>query len=217
VADLFRGRSQLLVYHFMFEPDYTAGVSVLFGDRGRFQRLRLSPREPRRRVFGGVPGSAFEAAGVQTADGVDVSLGIFVRHRLQLRLQRFVHREATAHGVRRLQLPVDGRDAGPASRPQRVCQPQPQGSLYFIVILRLNGPRFRSRSDRYPKRRNDLELAVRRSRARRLLLATGRPSTARRILITLYRSASSLRDSLSFTRLPRQLGAQFPAGMTLPA
>src|SRR5437899_12371374 len=25
LADLFRGRSQLLVYHFMFVPDYTAG------------------------------------------------------------------------------------------------------------------------------------------------------------------------------------------------
>lgn len=25
LADLFRGRSQLLVYHFMFRPDYTAG------------------------------------------------------------------------------------------------------------------------------------------------------------------------------------------------
>src|SRR5438128_7353173 len=25
LADLFRGRSQLLVYHFMFAPDYTAG------------------------------------------------------------------------------------------------------------------------------------------------------------------------------------------------
>ena len=27
LVDLFRGRSQLLVYHFMFAPDYTAGVS----------------------------------------------------------------------------------------------------------------------------------------------------------------------------------------------
>jgi predicted dithiol-disulfide oxidoreductase (DUF899 family) len=26
LADLFRGRSQLLIYHFMFGPDYTAGV-----------------------------------------------------------------------------------------------------------------------------------------------------------------------------------------------
>src|ERR1041384_2537175 len=25
IADLFKGRSQLLVYHFMFGPDYTAG------------------------------------------------------------------------------------------------------------------------------------------------------------------------------------------------
>src|SRR5439155_24630430 len=25
LADLFRGRAQLLVYHFMFAPDYTAG------------------------------------------------------------------------------------------------------------------------------------------------------------------------------------------------
>src|SRR5579859_3080390 len=25
LADLFRGRSQILIYHFMFEPDYTAG------------------------------------------------------------------------------------------------------------------------------------------------------------------------------------------------
>jgi len=28
LADLFRGRSQLLVYHFMFGPDYTAGCST---------------------------------------------------------------------------------------------------------------------------------------------------------------------------------------------
>src|SRR5207247_7114553 len=29
LADLFRGRSQLLVYHFMFGPDYTAGCPSL--------------------------------------------------------------------------------------------------------------------------------------------------------------------------------------------
>ena len=33
LADLFRGRSQLLVYHFMFGPDYDAGLSVVLGDR----------------------------------------------------------------------------------------------------------------------------------------------------------------------------------------
>ena len=33
LADLFKGRSQLLVYHFMFGPEFAARVSGLFGDR----------------------------------------------------------------------------------------------------------------------------------------------------------------------------------------
>src|ERR671927_1410894 len=32
LADLFRGRSQLLVYHFMFGPDYTAGCPSCSAD-----------------------------------------------------------------------------------------------------------------------------------------------------------------------------------------
>ena len=43
LEDLFGGRSQLLVYHFMFGPDYKAGCPVLLGDRGRFRRLRRPP------------------------------------------------------------------------------------------------------------------------------------------------------------------------------
>src|ERR671916_744556 len=74
LADLFRGRSQLLVYHFMFGPDYTAGCPAC---------------------------SAI-------ADGVDVPLGVLVRQRLQLRLQRRVHRGATARGRHRIQLPARG-------------------------------------------------------------------------------------------------------------
>src|SRR5213594_2708459 len=45
-----------------------------------------------------------EAAGVQAADGVDVPLGVLVRQRLQFRLQRPVHRRATARGRHRVQL-----------------------------------------------------------------------------------------------------------------
>ena len=40
LADLFRGRSQLLVYHFMFGPDYTAGCRVVLVDRRRLRRHR---------------------------------------------------------------------------------------------------------------------------------------------------------------------------------
>ena len=46
LADLFRGRSQLLVYHFMFGPDYTAGCPPLLGDRGRVQRARCALGQP---------------------------------------------------------------------------------------------------------------------------------------------------------------------------
>src|SRR5512141_409612 len=43
LADLFRGRSQLLVYHFMFGPDYTAGCpacsSIADGVNGSMAHL----------------------------------------------------------------------------------------------------------------------------------------------------------------------------------
>jgi len=43
LADLFRGRSQFLVYHFMFGPDYTAGCS----------RVAIARRSGARRADGG--------------------------------------------------------------------------------------------------------------------------------------------------------------------
>src|SRR5439155_415325 len=82
------------------------GVSALLGDRGRVRRLRRPPGQPRRHAFGGVAGAAREGAGVQAADGVDVSLGVLVRQRLQPRLQCLVHRAATARGGHRIQLPA---------------------------------------------------------------------------------------------------------------
>ena len=76
------------------------GVSVLLGDRGRVRRLRRPPGQPRRHAVGGVAGAAREAAGVQAADGVDVSLGVLVRRRLQRRLQRLGSpRSSSARGA----------------------------------------------------------------------------------------------------------------------
>ena len=75
------------------------GMSVLLGDRGRVQRHRRSSGEPRRHALGGVAGAAREAAGVQAADGVDVSVGVFARQRLQPRLQRLrIRRSNGARG-----------------------------------------------------------------------------------------------------------------------
>src|SRR5207237_9462243 len=39
LADLFRGRSQLLVYHFMFGPEYTAGCATCSTIADAFNRF----------------------------------------------------------------------------------------------------------------------------------------------------------------------------------
>jgi predicted dithiol-disulfide oxidoreductase (DUF899 family) len=84
LAELFRGRSQLLIYHYMFGPDYTdGGLYDLLDDCGRLQRLRRSPGEPRRHTDVCISRAACKAAGVQAANELDVSLGILVRQRLQ--------------------------------------------------------------------------------------------------------------------------------------
>jgi predicted dithiol-disulfide oxidoreductase (DUF899 family) len=41
LADLFRGRSQLLIYHFMFGPDYTAGCSACSAIADGFNGLEV--------------------------------------------------------------------------------------------------------------------------------------------------------------------------------
>src|SRR5215472_9783954 len=58
LADLFRGRSHLLV------------------DRRRVRRLRGAPRESRRHTRRGVARSAAEAAGLQAPNGLGLSLGV---------------------------------------------------------------------------------------------------------------------------------------------
>ena len=64
------------------------GLSVLLDDRRRVRRLRRHLANHDVDVEGGVARAAREAAGVQAADGLDVSLGVLVRQRLQRRLQR---------------------------------------------------------------------------------------------------------------------------------
>jgi Bacterial protein of unknown function (DUF899) len=106
LADLFRGRSQLLVYHFMFGRVYRR-LPSLFGYCGRLQRLRCAPREPRRRDDCDLARTYRRAAGLQAPHGLDVHVGVVARQRLQLRLQYIVYRGAAEFGPYRLQLPHD--------------------------------------------------------------------------------------------------------------
>ena len=98
LADLFRGRSQLLVYHFMFGPDYTAGCPSCSSIADGFNGFAVHLANHDVMLWAVSRAPLAKIAGVQAADGVDVSLGVLVRRRLQLRLQRLVHRGATARG-----------------------------------------------------------------------------------------------------------------------
>ena len=99
LADLFRGRSQLLVYHFMFGPDYKAGCPSCSAIADGYNGIAVHLANHDVMLWTVSRAAAREAAGVQAADGLDVSLGVLARRRLQRRLQRLVHRGATARGA----------------------------------------------------------------------------------------------------------------------
>ena len=82
LGDLFRGNSQLLVYHFMFGADFKAGCPILLVDRRRIQRLCCPPRPSRCHPVRGLARADRKAAGLQEAHGLDVPMGIVVRQRV---------------------------------------------------------------------------------------------------------------------------------------
>ncbi len=138
LADLFKGRSQLLVYHFMFGPDYKAGCASCSAIADGFNGIAVHLENHDVAFDGGVAGAAREAASVQAADGLDVSLGIFGRRRLQLRLQRLVHRRATARGRHRIQLPARRRSSRwrTTALPQIVVQNAAKAGVDPVAYVR---------------------------------------------------------------------------------
>ena len=120
LADLFRGRSQLLVYHFMFGPDYTAGCPSCSAIADGFNGfvVHLANHDVTLWAVSRAPLAKLQA--YKRRMGWTLPLGVLVRQRLQLRLQRLVHRGATARGRHRIQLPARGgaawRESGAAAR-----------------------------------------------------------------------------------------------------
>ena len=80
LGELFDGRSQLLVYHFMFGPTYEAGCptcsSMADGVDGVLSHLQRPGRDVRPRLAG----TAGEAAGLQAPHGFECSLGVDRAH-----------------------------------------------------------------------------------------------------------------------------------------
>ena len=100
LAELFDGRGQLLVYHFMFGPSYEAGCPTCSSMADGVNGAPPAPERARRDDALRVAGTAREAAGLQAADGLELPLGVGGRQRLQLRPRLLAHRGADARGVR---------------------------------------------------------------------------------------------------------------------
>ena len=109
LADLFQGRSQLLIYHFMFGPDYESGCpscsTIADGFNGIAVHL-LHHDVALTAVVSRAPLAKLLA--FKRRMGLDLSLGVLARQRLQRRLQREGHRATAARGRHRVQLPSRG-------------------------------------------------------------------------------------------------------------
>ena len=84
LSDLFGGRSQLVVYHFMFGPGWKEGCPSCSFLADAFRRRRGSPGAPRCDLPGNFAGDAGRDRGLQETHGMAVQVGVVVWERLQL-------------------------------------------------------------------------------------------------------------------------------------
>ena len=118
---LFRGRSQLLIYHFMFGPDYTAGCPSCSAI-GRFQRIRIHLANHDVMLWAS-RGRHSQAAGVQETNGSDVSLGLLIRSEFNFDFNTSFTEEQQRNGIEytyeRESLSRRYRQARPPTEPAR--------------------------------------------------------------------------------------------------
>ena len=109
LAELFDGRSQLVVYHFMFGPDYDAGCPVCSSIADSFNGVleHLKARDVTMICVSRAPVEKLLRR--PGAAGLELPLGLELRERLQLRL-------------RALADPGAGERLGAASAPPVVAQ-----------------------------------------------------------------------------------------------
>ena len=98
LADLFGGRSQLLVYHFMFGPDYAAGCPACSSIADGFNgfAVHLANHDVTLMAVSRAPFKKLQA--YKRRMGWTFPWASSLGERLQLRLKRVVHRGATAQG-----------------------------------------------------------------------------------------------------------------------
>ena len=104
LLDLFEGRRQLIVIHFMFDPELGGRLPELHGRRRRDVAgpARRTCTPATRRCAYVVARAAGQDRALQGQAGLDLPVVLVVRQRLQLRLPRHARRVG---GARRVQLP----------------------------------------------------------------------------------------------------------------
>ena len=159
LLDMFQGRPQLVMHHFMFGPDWDEGCpscSSAADGIGTAAAAARAQHHAGRRVARAVP----EARRVPGADGLDVSLVFLVRHGLQLRLPRHPRRPGRAGAAalpdggraRRDRHSVDGRavDGDHARRGDAGHQRVPAGRRRGVPHVLHVRPRHRGVPQRLP-------------------------------------------------------------------
>ena len=150
LADLFRGRSQLLVYHFMFVPDYTAGCPSCSAIADGFDGsvVHLASHDV---TLCAVSRAPLAKICRRTSGGwAELPLRVFVRQRLQLRLPGRAHQGGVGRRGRRVQLPRDGPAAArrPGEFQERLGRGDRQHGLGNLPARRTRDERVRARGRR---------------------------------------------------------------------
>ena len=122
------GRSQFLVYHFMFGPEYTAGCPSCSAIADGFNgfAVHLANHDVMLWAVSRAPLAKLQA--FKRRMGWTFPVGVLARRRLQLRFQRLVHRGAAARGQRRIQLPARGPSRSRAEAPRRRTRGRSKGA-----------------------------------------------------------------------------------------
>jgi predicted dithiol-disulfide oxidoreductase (DUF899 family) len=108
LGDLFEGRSQLIVYHFMLGPGWKEGCKSCSFLADHFDGRKLASAASGRDFRGFLARTIGRNSILSETNGLAFQMALFARERFQFRLSRFVHRGSRKERKSLLQL----RDAG---------------------------------------------------------------------------------------------------------
>ena len=135
LADLFDGRRQLVMQHFMLAPGWEQGCKSCSYMADHTDAHARAPGGARHQLRRRLAGAARRDRALPPAHGLEVPLGVLARHRLQPRLPRHLH--ARGEGERHARLQFRRQAARPgAARRQRLLEGRRGRGLPHLLDLR---------------------------------------------------------------------------------